>query len=93
MMEEAYTAADEVIAGILKVDGINYSAAREEIARVFDEELWEGNYDASTDFENLPNLRLIQEDEYEQSMDEDEDRPDEDDQIGYFAGHYVFRNR
>jgi hypothetical protein len=68
------------------------SGVADEIARLFDETLWDGNYDAHTDFDEslgVDNLWLIQEDEYDQSMDDD-DKPDFDTQFGYAAGHYVF---
>lgn len=91
-MWESYDSADAVINKILTFTGKDYTAGREELARLFDEELFNGNWDSSTDFGDaaLPDLRLIQEDEYDQSMDNDDSRPDEDDQICYAAGHYVF---
>lgn len=89
--EEAYKDADLVIFSA-KHFGHDYSAGREEIARIFDEDLWNGNYDSSTDFEtagiDLPEIRFIQEDEYDQSMDE-EDLPETEPNF-YAAGHYVF---
>lgn len=93
---DAYESADKVIAG-LKTVGHDYTAGREEIARLFDEELWHGNWDSTTSFvENaatsetgLRDLRLIQEDEFDQSMDEDEADGLRDEMLGYW-GHYVF---
>jgi hypothetical protein len=90
--QQSYSAADEVIED-LKSLGFDYSQGREEIARVFDEDLWNGNWDSSTDFEmdyqpNMRDLRFIQEDEYEQHMEDDEDKPTND--LCYSAGHYVF---
>jgi len=77
--------ADEVIKALLK-EGLDYSAKREDIARLFDEQLYNGNWDCTTDFEDgTPDLRLIQEDEYDQHMD-DEVKPEP---ITYAAGHYV----
>lgn len=84
---QAYKAADEVIED-LKSLGFHYENGREEIARVFDESLWNGNWDSSTEFESLRDLRFIQEDEFDQSMDED-DKPGED-YLSYSSGHYVF---
>lgn len=77
-MNESYDAADQVIDG-LRALGFDYSDGREELARCFDEDIFNGNWDTTTDFADLRDLRLIQEDEYDQSMDEDPDRPDEDD--------------
>lgn len=92
MNADSLRAADEVIAGVLAETGINYEPARNAIAELFDDYLWNGTYQMSTDLDpdlGLKDLWLILEDEYEQSMDEDE-KPDWDSQIGYFAGHYVF---
>lgn len=77
--------ADEVIAALL-AEGHDYTAKRDDIARLFNEQLYEGNWDSSTDFDDgTPDLRLIQEDEYDQHMDDD-DKPET---ITYAAGHYV----
>lgn len=77
--------ADQVIKALLE-HGLDYSHKREAIAQLFDDYLYNGNWDCSTDFDNgTPDLRLIQEDEYDQHM-EDEDRPDT---LTYAAGHYV----
>lgn len=86
---DAYRAADEVIADLTKV-GHDYSEGREEIARIFDEYLWNGNWDMTTDFENgLVDLRFIQEDEYDQHMNE-EDKPDWNEMAVYSSCHYVW---
>ena len=77
--------ADEVIKALL-AEGHDYTDKRDDIARLFNEQLYEGNWDSSTDFEDgTPDLRLIQEDEYDQHMDDD-DKPET---ITYAAGHYV----
>jgi hypothetical protein len=91
-MDESYAAADEVIEDVLAATGKDYSAVREEIAGVFDGYLFHGVWDMSTGIENteLKDLRFIQEDEYDQRMDDDPDKPDWDSQICYSAGHYVF---
>jgi hypothetical protein len=89
--QEALQAADEVIAGIKEANGLDYTPVRDDIAKLFHEDLFNGNWDSSTDFDpvhDLPDLRIIEENEYDQSMDNDPDRPE--DEIGYFAGHYVF---
>jgi hypothetical protein len=52
--------------------------------------LFQGNWDSTTDFEDgTPNLRIIQEDEYDQSMDEDEVEELKGRQLGY-SGYYIF---
>lgn len=77
--------ADEVILALQK-EGYDYSHKRAEIAQLFDEQLYHGNWDCTTDFDDgTPDLRLIQEDEYDQHMDL-EDKPDT---LTYAAGHYV----
>ncbi len=91
--EDAYKHADYVIQGLLKAGHADYTAGREELARLFDEDLWNGNWDSTTCFEEaglqLEELRLIQEDEFEQHMD-DESEELEESKLGYFGGHYVF---
>lgn len=89
---DAYTAADKVIKAVTDVSLIDHSAGRDEIARVFDEQLWNGNWISSTDFDpalGFKDLRFYQEDEFDQHLDEDE-TPDEDDFIAYIDGHYVY---
>lgn len=82
---ECLAEADQVIKALLE-EGLDYSAKREDIARLFDEQLYNGNWDCTTDFEDgTPDLRLIQEDEYDQHMD-DEVKPES---ITFAAGHYV----
>jgi hypothetical protein len=82
--------ADEVIKAMQRM-GHDYSAHRDRIAlELFENGVWDGNYDSTIEFEDgLPALRLIQEDEYDQSMDEDE-KPDWDDQIDLTRGGYLF---
>ncbi|MNK40199.1 hypothetical protein D3C87_588420 [compost metagenome] len=90
-MDESYSSADQVIKD-LAAQGHDYSAHREEIARVFDEYLFNGNWDSCTeiDLPDVQELRFIQEDEYDQHMDNDPDKPEWDDMLGYMAGHYVW---
>lgn len=82
--------ADEIIQALLAQGHGDYSHHRDEIADLWDGEygLWQGNDDATTDFDDLPNLLLIQEDHYDQHMDEDE-KPAWDDMI-VSCGDYVF---
>lgn len=59
--------------------GIDFSAGKDELKSLVHSQ-GDGNWDNSTDFDpslNLRDIRVIQEDEYDQSMDEDDDRPEE----------------
>lgn len=67
--------ADEIIKDVLQKTGIDYAPGRDEIARMFVEYIWNGESEITTDFApelGLRNLKLIQEDHYDQHMDEDE---------------------
>ena len=82
---ECLAEADQVIKALLE-EGLDYSAKREDIARLFEEQLYNGNWDCTTDFEDgTPDLRLIQEDEYDQHMDDDL-KPE---YITFAVDHYV----
>lgn len=71
----------------LKAQGHDYSAKHEDLAVLF-ARLWHGNRDCSTDFgDGSPDLRFIQEDEYDQHLT---DGPDIDKQLCFTDGHYVF---
>jgi len=84
--------ADTIIKALAEQGHGDYSAYRNQIADLWDGEygLWYGNDECTTDLEddNLRDLRLIQEDHYDQHMDEDE-KPAWGDMICY-AGDYVF---
>lgn len=90
---DAYVAADQIIAN-LKEQNRDYSSVREEIAEVFDTQLWEGNWDCTTNFDDLPNLRIIQEDEYDNGDGEynieGEDGYEIINSLCFVFGHYVF---
>lgn len=75
MMIESYQHADGLINCVKKATGIDLSSHRETIAReVYDEGHFEGNNDITVTLgENT--IRVIQEDHWDQHMDEDEDRP------------------
>lgn len=89
--KDGYAGADEIIEA-MKGQGHDYSAHRDQIAlELYEDGVWQGNWDSSTDFEDgLPSLRLIQEDEYDQHMDDDEDAPEHDDIIAEVRGGYLF---
>ncbi len=91
-MSDHYNYADRVIAQLNKITGRNYISCREDIAVLFDTQLFDGNWDASTDWDDtvtgVPNLRIIQEDEFDQSMtDSDKDGLE---QICDVGSYYVF---
>lgn len=82
--EAALEAADELIK-LLKTHNLNYTNYRELLAKeLFHAGLLNGNYEVTTDLHDpiLPDLKLIQEDEYDQHMN---DRPPYDEIIGYVA--------
>lgn len=85
IMESAREEADELIADILEKSGIDYSAKKEEIAKTFADYLWNANYDWTLTFnDGTPKIRFLQEDEYEQHMDDDE-KPNYDfNSCGYY---------
>lgn len=84
--------ADKIIAELAQAGHGDYSKYRNEIVDLWDGEygLWQGNDDARTELNDpkLKDLWLIQEDHYDQHMDEDE-KPAWDSMICY-AGDYVF---
>ena len=84
--QEAYDAADQLISQVRANKGLDYSKYRELIAQqLFDEGMLEGNWDVTTDLGDsiLPELRAVQEDEYDQHMDDEENKPDWDSQVAY----------
>jgi hypothetical protein len=83
---ECRKAADATI-NALEKEGHDYSAKREDLAILF-ARLWQGNWDCTTAFQDgTPDLRFIQEDEYDQHLS---DGPDIDSQLCFTKGHYVF---
>lgn len=89
-------AADRVIAALTQDGKGDYSQHRDNIALdVYENGLWEGNWDSSFDpadydeASTLPAIRVIQEDEYDQSMSDD-DKPDWDDMIAQVDSGYLF---
>lgn len=82
--QQALDAADTVINEIRQHHQHDYTPKRLEIADFFENDLWCGNWDSSLDFDNMPRLRFIQEDEYDQHMDDDQPEYDL-----YSEGHYI----
>ena len=80
-MTEALSNADELITMLQRDHNLDYSKHRDLLANeIWMEGFWEGNWDVTVDFDdpNLRSIRCIQEDEYDQSMDDDDDDDDED---------------
>jgi hypothetical protein len=74
-MEECLVNADQLIANLLRF-GVDYSAHREQLAReIWWEGLYSGNWDVTVEIEGLRPIRCIQEDEYDQHVPYDENRP------------------
>lgn len=87
--DDALKSADHVIKKLIEAGAPDYSSKRQEIADLFDNHLWQGNWDCQTDFEDdMQNLRFIQEDEFDQSMDDES--KDGMKEICFSEGHYIF---
>lgn len=88
---DALQEADEIIEKMLEHCKLDYRAARNELAEMFDSYIWNGNTDMTTDLEDLGlrDLLLIQEDHYDQHMDLDDDKPSWDKML-FMAGAYVW---
>lgn len=88
----ALSDADTIITALMAGGHGDYSKYRNEIADLWDGDygLWNGNDDCTTDLgdPNLQDIKLIQEDHYDQHMDDDE-KPSWDDMI-CSVGDYVF---
>lgn len=83
--QQALNAADAVIKNIRQHHiGHDYTRKRLEIANFFQKCLWRGHWDSTLDFDNMPTLRFIQEDEYDQHMDDDQPEYDL-----YSECHYI----
>lgn len=78
--EQSLRDADRLIATLNGAIGVDYTPVRAELAeQIFFNGHWEGNWDVTTDLPlGFRNLRSIQEDQYDQHMDDDEDKPDWD---------------
>ena len=88
--DEAYRTADQVIKDLIEAGHPSYESERQAIACLFDEQLWNGNWEADLETSSdLPDLKFIQEDEYDQSMS-DEDKPEWETMLASTQGHYIF---
>lgn len=98
---DALQEADRIIEKLKSHTDVDYKPGRTEIARMFDEGIWNGNWDMTTSFsecegeaaQKLRDLRLVQEDEYDQHMDDgDEDgnpAPTHESML-FYCGAYVW---
>lgn len=84
--EEAIRYATMVV-NSLKATGRDYSVVLTQIALFFENYLWRGNYDGVLNFEDstVKSLHFIQEDEYDQHIDDDE-KPT---YHAFTADHYI----
>jgi hypothetical protein len=95
--EESLRNADEIIELMAQLGHGDYGAFRKEIALdIYDNGHFSGNWDAFFNPDeygsSLPGFRVIQEDEYDQHMDEDEDKPDHDSMVGDVPNGYLWMN-
>lgn len=94
--DQALECADEIIQLLKENAAGDFSAFREQIAiDIYDKGLWSGHWDSSfnpdeyLDNCDLVGFRVIQEDEYDQSMSDDE-KPDWDDMMGEVPHGYLW---
>lgn len=97
--EEGLRNADEIIEILNTTGNGDYSAFRNQIALdIYDNGHWNGNWDVCFDpsaydeDSTLYGFRVIQEDEYDQHMDEDPDKPEWDDMIADVPNGYLWMN-
>jgi hypothetical protein len=76
LLDQGIDAAEELITNILKHKHYDYTPHKLKIAKHYIDYLWCGNWDTTLYFDNMPSIRFMQEDEYDQHMDEP--RPDYD---------------
>lgn len=89
--EESKVLASTFIEKILKVKGIDFTPHYDKISKDIEDYVFNGNWDHTIDVEdsNFPNIRVIEENEYDQHMDEDDsDTPAWDDIIDV-GGYYL----
>lgn len=86
----ATRAAVEIVE-LLKIRGYgDFSQYRDQIANdLYENGIWQGNWDSSTNLGTVT-LRLIQEDEYDQHMDNDPDAPDWDTMVSDVHDGYLW---
>jgi hypothetical protein len=92
---EALENAEELIQ-ILKIQyNLDYSSHKEYIAeQIWNSGHWLGHWSVLVIFpDGLPSLKAIQEDEYDQHMDDGEDRPSWDKMIDSVGSAYLWFDR
>lgn len=95
-LEESLRNADEIIKLLADNDQGDYSTFRREIALdIYDNGHFNGNWDVSFNPDeygnnDLTGFRVIQEDEYDQHMDEDEDKPEIETMVGDVPNGYLW---
>lgn len=94
-LEESLRNADEIIKLLADNDQGDYSAFRREIALdIYDNGHFNGNWDSHFNPDDygsdLTGFRVIQEDEYDQHMDEDEDKPEVETMLGDVPNGYLW---
>lgn len=88
--EEAKRDAQKVIDSLNENINLDYSQFMADIVEVFDEYLYNGVWDCTVYVdEGFKNIRLIQEDELDQHMDEDEVLEDWT-YVDYLGSHYLY---
>lgn len=88
--EEAEELAQRFVEEIKSSAGIDFTPHLAKIQEDIADYVFNGNWDHTIDVEddNFPNIRVIEENEYDQSMDDDE-KPSWDDVID-LGGHYIW---
>ena len=94
-LEESLRNADEIIETLAKAGHGDYSGLRREIALdIYDNGHFNGNWDSHFNPEDygsdLTGFRVIQEDEYDQHMDEDEDKPSWESMVADVPNGYLW---
>ncbi|HET8686079.1 MAG TPA: hypothetical protein VFM18_05365 [Methanosarcina sp.] len=91
LMQESIDAAQELVQQLKEI-GLDYSKYELQIAEeMFENGILRGLWDTVVHFDDKPSLRIINEDEYEQHMDEDDvDTPEWDDIIFTHSYGYVW---
>ncbi|EBS4516504.1 hypothetical protein DQT32_03640 [Salmonella enterica subsp. enterica serovar Braenderup] len=87
--EEAMDLAQEFVEHFK--DKFNFAPHVDKIAEDINDYVYNGNWDHTIDVEvnGVPCIRVIQEDEYDQHMDEDDEDTPSYDEVDYVGGYYV----
>jgi len=93
--DESLRNADEIIKTLAETGHGDYSALRKEIALdIYDNGHFNGNWDSHFNPDeydsDLTGFRVIQEDEYDQHMDEDEDKPSWESMVADVPNGYLW---